>query len=83
VSVYALSKSLMLPYETTRRHAQRLLDRGLVRRAASGGLYIPADVVTRPEIVEGMSDAADLALTYLSQLARYGVVARAPAPGPA
>lgn len=73
VSVNAISKSLMLPYETTRRHVQTLLDQGLLRKVA-GGLIVPAEAVDRPRIAQGMADCAEVTLTYLAQLARYGVI---------
>lgn len=43
VSVYALSKSLDLPYETTRRYVASLIEEGLcVRVGQRGGVIIPA-----------------------------------------
>jgi DNA-binding transcriptional regulator YhcF (GntR family) len=45
VTVYALAKQLRLPYETARRHVQRLEDRGLCVRVAREGLIVPQAVV--------------------------------------
>lgn len=43
VSVYALSKSLDLPYETTRRYVAGLIEEGLcVRVGKRGGVIVPA-----------------------------------------
>ncbi|MDP1737891.1 MAG: hypothetical protein Q8L23_10675 [Caulobacter sp.] len=43
VSVYALSKSLGLPYETTRRYVASLIEDGLcVRVDKRGGVIVPA-----------------------------------------
>lgn len=43
VSVYALSKSLGLPYETTRRYVASLIEEGLcVRVGQRGGVIVPA-----------------------------------------
>lgn len=43
VSVYALSKSLGLPYETTRRYVASLIEDGLcVRVGKRGGVIVPA-----------------------------------------
>jgi hypothetical protein len=44
VSVLALSGSLNLPYETTRRHAAKLLKSGQCERVA-GGLIVPARIL--------------------------------------
>ncbi|HEX4198258.1 MAG TPA: hypothetical protein VHZ26_12525 [Caulobacteraceae bacterium] len=44
VSVLALSGSLNLPYETTRRHAAKLLKAGQCERVA-GGLIVPVRVL--------------------------------------
>jgi hypothetical protein len=41
LSVYALSKELGLPYETTRRQVNKLIAQGLCERAANGGLIVP------------------------------------------
>lgn len=73
ISVYAVAKSLMLPYETTRRHVQRLIERGLVAKAADRGLLVPTAVVARPDIAAGMAESADLAMAYLTRLAALGV----------
>lgn len=77
ISVYAVARSLMLPYETTRRHVQRLIDRGLVAKASSRGLLVPTAVVARRDIAAGMSESADLSMAYLTRLAALGVVPRA------
>jgi hypothetical protein len=48
VSVLALSSSLGLPYETTRRHVAKMLANGqCVRR--KGGVVVPAAVVDDPQ----------------------------------
>lgn len=45
VSVYALSKNLGLPYETTRRYVASLIEEGLcVRVGQRGGVIVPAKV---------------------------------------
>jgi hypothetical protein len=50
VSVHALSVSLGIPYETTRRYVNKLLDEGYCLRVRRG-LVVPADVLAREEIV--------------------------------
>lgn len=72
ISVYAVAKSLMLPYETTRRHVQRLIDMGLAAKV-SGGLLVPTAVVARPDIAAGMRESADLSMAFLTRLAELGV----------
>jgi hypothetical protein len=47
VSVLALSASLGLPYETTRRHVEILIRAGQCVRV-KGGVITPADVVNQP-----------------------------------
>ncbi len=50
VSVHALSVSLGIPYETTRRYVNKLLDEGLVVRAKRG-LVVPAEVLARDDMI--------------------------------
>jgi hypothetical protein len=77
ISVYAVSKHLMLPYETTRRIALGLVERDLLVRDQAGGLTMPAATVTRPDMLATFSEFATLTLAFLGDLAEYGVVARA------
>ena len=53
VSVHALSVSLGIPYETTRRYVNKLLVEGFCQRARRG-LIVPAEVLARPEMVSGL-----------------------------
>lgn len=47
VSVYALSKSLGTPYETTRRYVNQMVEDGLCEKAgAKGGVIVPARVLS-------------------------------------
>lgn len=50
VSVHALSVSLGIPYETTRRYVNKLLQDGFCIRVRRG-LVVPAAVLQRPEMV--------------------------------
>jgi hypothetical protein len=79
VSVYAVSKHLMLPYETTRRIALGLVERDLLARDQAGGLTMPATAAARPDMLVAFSEFAVLTLAFLGNLAEYGVVARAEA----
>ncbi len=73
VSIYAIAKTLRLPYETARRHAQRLVADGLLRAPPGGGLVYPFEMSTRPEIAAGMALSVDMSLEFLNQLAALGV----------
>ncbi len=47
ISIARLAESLNLPFETTRRHVQRLLDAGMCVRV-EGGLIVPQAVLEQP-----------------------------------
>jgi hypothetical protein len=49
VSVMAVASALGLPYETARRHVQKLVLSGRCRRV-SGGIIVPASAVSGPEL---------------------------------
>lgn len=72
VSVYAIGKFLLLPYETARRAAKRLEDRGLVERGPDG-LTTPTEVLARPEVIRAMIDMAALTEAFLADLSAIGV----------
>lgn len=73
VSVYAISRHLLLPYETARRTVLRLADQGLLKRLEGGGLLVPAEVIARPNVVAGTVQLADRTLVFLKRLAELGV----------
>lgn len=75
VAVYAISKFLMLPYETTRRSTQRLAERGLVARNEAGGLTLPSAALEKPEMMTAFSEFAELTMAFLGDLAEYGIIA--------
>ncbi|CAN5685870.1 hypothetical protein BH10PSE5_BH10PSE5_23120 [soil metagenome] len=75
VSVYSISRLLVLPYETARRAVLRLEQRGLVRKDR-GGLTVPLEVVNRPDVVAGILHLVALTETFLADLARAGVAYR-------
>jgi hypothetical protein len=50
VSVLGLAQFLGLPYETTRRHVNHLVDLGFVAKAGSRGVVVPSEVMRRPEV---------------------------------
>lgn len=53
VSVHALSVSLGIPYETTRRYVNKLLLEGYCVRARRG-LVVPGEVLQRPELISAL-----------------------------
>jgi len=75
VSVYALAKTLRLPYETTRRNAGQLVAAGYCERTATGGLIVPMRVLARPNLMAGVELNWDATLRYLNALAEIGVAA--------
>ena len=50
VTIYVVAKTLGLTYETARRHVKRLVDDGYCVRTERG-LLVPAQVLTRPEVI--------------------------------
>lgn len=75
ISVYAIGKFLLLPYETARRTVARLDARGLVRKGRDG-LTVPLEIVNRPEVVAGILDLVSITEAFLADLARAGVAYR-------
>lgn len=53
VSVHALSVSLNIPYETTRRYVNKLLAEGYCQRVRRG-LVAPGAVLNRPEMITAL-----------------------------
>jgi DNA-binding transcriptional ArsR family regulator len=79
VKAYAISRFLMMPYETARRTALRLVELGLATRDEAGGLTMPSEVFARPEILAMFVEFAELTMAFLESLAEYGVMADPPA----
>lgn len=71
VSVGAVSRSLRLPYETVRRHADALLREGICVRAGRQGLVVLATTHVRTE--PGAIAGYHLVLEFLGELRRAGV----------
>lgn len=72
VSVHALSVSLGIPYETTRRYVNKLLAEGYCQRARRG-LVVPADVLNRPEMISALKRNFANLQRLVSGLRRGGV----------
>ncbi|HEY1749864.1 MAG TPA: hypothetical protein VGG29_01280 [Caulobacteraceae bacterium] len=65
ISILALAESLGLPFETTRRHVNRLIKSGACQRV-KGGVIVPSSTLDTPKYAA----ATDLNLTYVQQLVR-------------
>jgi predicted ArsR family transcriptional regulator len=71
VSALAVSKTLGLPYETTRRHVQALIDGNVVVRVGRNGLIVPAKA--HRGLSSGAVLAYELTMDFLADLRRGGV----------
>jgi hypothetical protein len=63
ISIHALAHELSLPYETTRRHVNGLIDAGLCRRRETGVIVPTAALSIRPAgrmLSENMDNLRDL-----------------------
>ena len=63
ISIARLAESLGLPFETTRRHVQRLIDAGVCVRV-EGGLIVPKAVLEQP-------DASQAALANVGYVRKF------------
>ncbi|WP_340647631.1 hypothetical protein [Phenylobacterium sp.] len=72
VSVYAVAKTLNLPYETTRRHVRRLMEQGLLEKSGAG-VIVPEKVSARPQVLAGVGELTARTELYLRRLAELGV----------
>ncbi len=79
VSVYALARELGLPYETARRHAQKLVATGLCERVEDG-LVIPAAVYGREAMRVAVEDNWAETRRFIQALADFGVRGEAETP---
>jgi len=71
VSVLAISRSLRLPYETVRRHADEMVRDGICVRAGRRGLVVPNSFIRR--ITTGPVITHRLVVDFLAELRRSGV----------
>jgi DNA-binding transcriptional ArsR family regulator len=75
VSVYALAKTLRLPYETTRRNVGQLVSAGYCDRMEGGGLIVPLRVLAIPSLMTGVQKNWQATQRFLNALAQLGVTA--------
>jgi DNA-binding Lrp family transcriptional regulator len=74
VSITALGRRLDIPHETTRRHVQRLLDRGLCVKV-HGGYIVPAEALARPPFMQMWLDNQIHLNRLFQSLDEFGVLA--------
>ncbi|MGA0601804.1 hypothetical protein ACO2Q3_13945 [Caulobacter sp. KR2-114] len=73
ISVLALSASLQLPYETTRRYVARLEEMGLARRLGRAGVIIPKAVHESPRSIENIRRSYADVHRFVAGLRKAGV----------
>lgn len=71
VAILSISDYLGLPYETTRRHVMKLVERGLCRRQGSRKFLISEEILSRPEFRALARQAFDLSKAYLQVVSPY------------
>jgi DNA-binding Lrp family transcriptional regulator len=71
VSVLAISRSLRLPYETIRRHAEALVEAGVCERVGRRGLLVPASFLRT--VPDGTLLVYRLTMDFVAELRRGGV----------
>ncbi|PZO02365.1 MAG: hypothetical protein DCF28_08590 [Alphaproteobacteria bacterium] len=71
VAILSISDYLNLPYETTRRHVMKLVERGLCRRQGSRKFLITAETLSRPEFRALARQTVDLSKTYLQVIGPF------------
>ncbi len=72
ISVHALALSLELPYETTRRHVNALLQNGYCRRRENG-VFVPGEVLSRENFVATHEENLDNLRGLFANLKAGGV----------
>jgi hypothetical protein len=73
ISVLALSESLRLPYETTRRYVSRLEELGIAVRVGRAGVIITKAAHERPDAVENIKRSYADVHRFVAALRRAGV----------
>ncbi len=72
ISIHALALELDLPYETTRRHVNRLINDGMCERWDSG-VIVPGEVLGRETFVVGLKQNYENLRQLLDDLKTGGV----------
>lgn len=71
VAILSISSYLGLPYETTRRHVMKLVERGFCRRQGSREFLISSETLSRPEFRALAERTFDLSKSYLQVVGPY------------
>ena len=74
VSVNALAESLKIPYETTRRHVNKLIKLGFCVKVGTRGVIVPASVIASPTMVKGGLQQYSHLMHFLGQLKEIGLL---------
>ncbi len=72
VSVNALAESLKIPYETTRRHVNKLIKEGFCVKVANRGVIVPASVVAQERMIKAAFQQYNHLMHFLGQLKEIG-----------
>jgi len=78
ISIARLAASTELPFESTRRIVQRLIDQGACKRV-EGGMIVPQAVEERPEAARGATTNLGYVRRFTRDLQAIGIIERAPA----
>jgi hypothetical protein len=72
VSVNALAESLGIPYETTRRHVNKLIKLGYCVKVGTRGVIVPSAIIASPTMVKGGLQQYSHLMHFLGQLKDIG-----------
>lgn len=72
VSTHALAQSLGLPYETTRRNVNKLIEQGACVRVPGQGLVITTEYLMSPQNIGNMMQCLTALQWFLGSLRRAG-----------
>jgi hypothetical protein len=75
VSVNALSASLHIPYETTRRYVNRLIELGRCVKVDRRGVIVPSSKIDSPKTLEAVAAQFGYLNRFLRDLKAIGVTA--------
>ena len=74
VSVNALAESLKIPYETTRRHVNKLIKYGFCVKVGSRGVIVPGAVLGTPAMIKAGLQQYSHLMHFIGQLREIGVL---------
>lgn len=81
VSVNALAGSLGIPFETVRRHVNKLIEQGSIA-TAPGGVYVPTLMLTTPQFAAAAGARYRRVREFYDDLVAGNVIEAIPAPPP-